>query len=206
MINLNKMKKHYKSKVEEIAHRNIEKGNIVLLGDCVIERLDMKTQLDNHIIYNNGISGDTTVLLKESLYKRCIKYKPSKVFIAIGSNDLGFDQRNVKEIYNNIIEITKEIQKRSSETKIHILSVIPVNTVNRDYINREYVDARDNFDISMINYYLRNYARRNGIKYVDTSKEVRNSFDQLDLNYTLDGFHLNENGYEKVSNMILKYV
>lgn len=206
MIDLNKMKKHYKRKVDEIAHRDIEKGNIVLLGDCVIERLNMEKHLDNHKIYNNGISGDTTVLLKESLYKRCIKYKPSKVFIAIGSNDLGFDQRNVKEIYNNIIEIIMEIRKRSSETEIHILSVIPVNTVNRDYINREYVDTRDNFDISMINYYLRNYAKRNRIKYVDTSKAVRNSFDQLDLNYTLDGFHLNENGYEKVSNMILKYV
>ncbi|MDC0558864.1 GDSL-type esterase/lipase family protein [Candidatus Izimaplasma bacterium] len=206
MIDYSKIKKRYKRKVDEIAHRDIEKGNIVLLGDCVIERLSIDKHLDNHKIYNNGISGDTTVLLMESLYKRCIKYKPSKVFIAIGSNDLGFDNRNVKEIYNNIIEIMKEISRRSSETEIHILSVIPVNPANRDYINREYVDARDNFDISMINYYLRNYARRNRIKYVDTSRAVSNNFDQLDLHYTLDGFHLNESGYEKVSNMILKYV
>lgn len=206
MIDLKQMKKRYKEKTEEMGRRDIEKGNIVLLGDCVIEPLNFEEYYKDKIIYNNGISGDTTALLQESLYKRCIKYKPSKVFISIGSNDLGFDNRNVKEIYENIVKIIKEIKRRSKETEIHILSVIPVNQTDRDYINREYVDARDNFDINMLNYYLRNYVRRNGIKYLDTYKILKNNFDQLDLDFTLDGFHLNENGYEKVVNLIKSYV
>ena len=63
-----------------------------------------------------------------------------------------------------IVGIVKEVQSRSKETEIHIVSVIPVNPAIKDFINREYVDARDNYEISMLNYYLRNYARKNRIR------------------------------------------
>lgn len=206
MINMTKIKKHYKNKLDEIAHRDYEKGNVVLLGDCVIENLDIEKYFDSPVIYNNGISGDTTVLLKETLYKRAIKYKPSKVFISIGSNDIGFDDRPVKEIYNNIIDIVKELKRRTKESEIYLVTVVPVNPSTMEYINREYVDARDNFDINMLNYYLKNYARRNRIKFVDINKHLKNDVDQLNLSYTTDGFHLNETAYEIISNLIREYV
>jgi lysophospholipase L1-like esterase len=200
------IKKHYKNKLEEIAKRDYEKGNVVLLGDCVIENLDIEKYFNSPVIYNNGISGDTTTLLKETLYKRAIKYKPSKVFISIGSNDIGFDDRPVKEIYNNIIAIVKELKKRTKDTEIYLVTVVPVNPANMDYINREYVDTRDNFEINMLNYYLKNYARRNRIKFVDINKHLKNDIDQLNLQYTTDGFHLNETAYEIISNLIRQYV
>ncbi len=206
MINKTDIKKHYRIKLDEIAHRDYEKGNIVLLGDCVIENLDINKFFPDTTIYNNGISGDTTVLLKDSIYKRAIKYKPSKLFISIGSNDLGFDDRTVKEIYNNIIDIVEEVKRRSKETEIYIVTVVPVNPANIDYINREYVDNRDNFEINMLNYYLKNYARRNRIKLLDINKYLKNEFDQLNLEYTIDGFHLNDMGYQVISNLIKQYV
>ena len=206
MINMTSIKKHYNDKLYDIAHRDYEKGEIVLLGDCVIENLNIEEEFNNRMIYNNGISGDTTILLLETLYKRAIKYKPEKLFISIGSNDIGFNHTTVKDIYNNIIEIIKEVQKRSKDTEIYICTVVPVNPANKDYINREYVDARDNFEINMLNYYLKNYARKNKIKYVDVTRELKNNFDQLNLDYTLDGFHLNDNGISILSQLIKEYV
>lgn len=206
MINMTSIKKHYNDKLYDIAHRDIIKGEIVLLGDCVIENLNIEDSFNDRIIYNNGISGDTTVLLLESLYKRAIKYKPEKLFISIGSNDLGFNDATVKDIYNNIIEIVKEVQKRSKETEIYLCTVVPVNPANKDFINREYVDARDNFEINMLNYYLKNYARRNRIKFVDINKHLRNDIDQLNLDYTFDGFHLNDLGNQMIVELIKQYV
>lgn len=197
---------HYKNRMEEIRNQEIVKGQIVLLGDCVIESLDVNTFFNDLEIYNNGISGDTTTLLKETLYKRAIKYKPSKLFISIGSNDFGFDKRDVKEIYNNIMEICAEIRNRSKDTEIHLVSIIPVNPAQIDYINREYVDSRDNFEINMLNYYLRNFAKKNKIKFIDATKELTNQFDLLNLKYTIDGFHLNHSGLEVVSSLIRKHV
>jgi len=205
MINKDKIKKHYKNRLEEIRLQEIVKGQIVLLGDCVIEHVPTEEHLNDQIVYNNGISGDTTVLLLDTLYKRAIKYKPSKLFLSVGSNDIGFDKRDVKEIYNNIISICEEVKRRSKDTEIHLVSVIPVNHSQIDFINRDYVDARDNFDINMLNYYLKNYARKSRIKFLDATKELKNNFDMLNLEYTIDGFHLNTNGLQIVSNLIKKY-
>lgn len=205
-MNSKDRKKHYKNRLQDITEQQIEKGQIVLLGDCVIEYFDTEKYFPELTVYNNGISGDTTELLMETLYKRAIKYKPSKLFLSIGSNDIGFEGRSVKEIYNNIIEIIQEIKTRSKDTEIHLVSVIPVNPANKDFINREYVDRRDNYEIGMLNYYLRNYARKNRIKYVDARRELSTSFDQLSLEYTFDGFHLNESGYDVFSKLIKQYI
>ncbi|KFZ27549.1 MAG: GDSL-like Lipase/Acylhydrolase [Candidatus Izimaplasma bacterium HR2] len=196
----------YKERLQAIADRDYDKNQVVLIGDCLIENLDIDKHFNEMCIYNNGISGDTTELLIKTLYKRAIKYKPSKLFISIGSNDMGFENTSVKDIYRNIITIVEEVQRRSKDTQIHIVSVIPVNPANMDIINREYVDARDNHEIGMLNYYLKNYVRKNKLKFVDITKHLQNDFEQLDLNYTVDGFHLNEDGYSVVSEQIKIYI
>ena len=196
----------YKERLQVISDRDYDKNQVVLIGDCLIENLDIDKHFNEMCIYNNGISGDTTELLIKTLYKRAIKYKPSKLFISIGSNDMGFENTSVKDIYRNIITIVEEVQRRSKDTQIHIVSVIPVNPANTDIINREYVDARDNHEIGMLNYYLKNYVRKNKLKFVDITKHLQNDFEQLDLNYTVDGFHLNEDGYSVVSEQIKIYI
>lgn len=205
-MNMTEIKKHYNEKLREISQRDYEKEQVVLLGDCVIENLNIDKYFQNQIIYNNGINGDTSLKLQETLYKRAIKYKPSKLFISIGSNDFGFDNRSVKEVYNTIIEIVKEVKARSKKTEIYLVTVVPVNPANSDFINRAFVDTRDNSDIQMLNYYLKNYANRNKIKFVDINKHLKNDFDQLNLDYSIDGFHLNDTGYKLVTDLIKQYV
>lgn len=200
------IKEHYKKRLEEITKSDIEKGEVIFAGDCVIEYYDCEHFLPDANIYNHGIGGDTTDSLKKSLFKRVIKHKPRKLFISIGSNDFGFDQKSVKEIYNNIMEIIEEVRRRSKKTEIYLLSVLPVNPANLESINRDYVDSRDNYEINMLNYYLRNYARKNRIKFIDLKEHLATSFDQLDLKYTFDGFHLNEHGYDQVTKLIKQFI
>jgi len=206
MMNKKEIIKRYKEKLKTISEQDYNKNQIVLIGDCMIENLDIGTYFKETLIYNNGISGDTTELLMNTLYKRAIKYKPSKLFISIGSNDMGFENTSVKDIYHNIITIVEEVEKRSKDTEIHIVSVIPVNPAHMDNINREYVDSRDNHEIGMLNYYLRNYVKKNKLKFVDITKHLQNDFEQLNLDYTNDGFHLNETGYNVVSEQIKIYI
>lgn len=199
-------KKYYKEQLQAIAQRDFEKGHIVLLGDCVFENMDIEKYFEGYTVYNNGIGGDTTRLLYETLYKRAIKYKPKKLFISVGSNDLAYEDLSVKEIYQNIINITEEVKRRSKDTEIYILTTLPVNPANKSYINREVVDRVDNFEVNMLNYYLKNYANRYNMNLVDVYKHLKNDFDQLCLHYTTDGYHLNEDGYTIMSNLIKRYV
>lgn len=205
-MNKKLIKQRYKERLIKISNREFDKNQIVLIGDCLIENIKLKGEFPDLTIYNNGISGDTSLLLMKTLYKRAIKYKPSKLFLSVGSNDMGFEDMNVKDIYKNIIAIVEEVKRRSKDTEIHILSIVPVNPANMDNIAREYVDARNNFDINMLNYYLRNYSRKNRFKFVDITKHLKNDFDQLKIEYTIDGFHLNDLGYSVVSKTIKQYV
>ncbi len=198
--------KRYKERLAQISSNEFEKNQIVLIGDCLIENLSIEKFFPDLTIYNNGISSDTSQLLMASLYKRAIKYRPSKLFLSIGSNDMGMENKNIKEIYNNIVAIVEEVQRRLKHTEIHILSIVPVNPANMDIIAREYVDTRDNYDINLLNGHLKRYARRNNLKYVDVSKRLRNDFQQLNIEYTIDGFHLNDLGYTIVSNLIREFV
>lgn len=200
------LRKHHKDRTYDISHRSFEKGNIVLLGDCVIELLPIDEVVDGNITYNNGIQGDTTELLAETLYQRVIKYKPSKCFISIGSNDIGTNKETVKEIYHNIIDIVKTIKERSKETTIYLLSIVPVNEMGHLEHASASARDRDNFDIKMLNYYLRNYARKNRLGYVDVAKHLMNDYDQLNTEYTIDGFHLNDYGNKVYLQTIKQYV
>lgn len=204
-MDLKKVKKQYKIKLEEIREKDVIKGQTLLVGDCVFDNANLYDYINEGEIVNNGICGDTTITLKETLYKRAIKYKPSTLFLSIGSNDIGFDRRDVKEIYNNYIEIVEELKKRTKETRIILLSVLPVNPVYKDKTDKQLVEDRSNFDINMLNYYIRNYASRNRIKFLNLNPHLANNFEQLNVDYTTDGYHLNKDGYQVLSELILKY-
>ncbi len=79
-MDLKKVKKDYKIKLEGIKEKPIVKGQIVLVGDCLFDNAHLSDYIDDEQIINNGICGDTTISLKDTLYKRAIKYKPSVLF------------------------------------------------------------------------------------------------------------------------------
>jgi len=194
-----------KKRLEEIKQQEIEKNQIVFVGDCLVERFDLPKTYEGYKLYNHGIEGDTTKQLLSTLYKRVIKYKPAAVVVSIGGHDLRAHTK-VKEIYERIIEVVETIKKRSKDTAIYVFSVVPVNIAHEPFINREIVEEINNIDVELLNYYLKNYARKHHITYIDITKELKNDFNQLTLSYTVDGFHLNQKGYQIVKNILSSYV
>lgn len=198
-------RKHYKQRLEEIRQQEVMKNQIVFVGDCLVERFELPAFYEGYKIFNHGIEGDTTEELIETLYKRVIKYKPAGVVISIGGHDLK-ERTKVKEIYERLIEIVETIKKRSKDTAIYVFSVVPVNIAHEPFIDREMVEDINNVDVELLNYYVKNYARKNGVTYIDITKELKNDFNQLTLSYTIDGFHLNQKGYQIVKNILSSYV
>ncbi|MGS0972078.1 MAG: SGNH/GDSL hydrolase family protein [Candidatus Izemoplasmataceae bacterium] len=197
--------KHYKKRLEEIKKQEVIKNQIVFVGDCLVERFELPKMYEGYTLFNHGIEGDTTIELLETLYKRVIKYKPAGVVISIGGHDLK-SRTKVKEVYERMIEIVETIKKRSKDTAIYLFSVVPVNIAHEPFIDREMVEDINNVDVELLNYYVKNFARKNGITYMDITRELKNDFNQLALSYTIDGFHLNQKGYQIVKNILSSYV
>lgn len=96
---------YQKALVKKYRMRNkyIKKGQILFVGSSLMEHFpieEMQAVLSlDRFIYNRGVGGITTKDLL-SLMNECIfELEPSKIFINIGSNDIGGGLDNEKKKY-----------------------------------------------------------------------------------------------------------
>lgn len=184
---------------------NMTDENIVFLGDSITERYDLDDYYKNVHQVNSGFSGHRTDDILDNMYERVYRYNPTKVFLLIGTNDIQMEETN-DYIYENIIEIVKEIKKERPHTKIYVESLYPINNSDDEKIDKKMVGIRSNEDINEINDRLKKYCNKYGFTYIDINTKLRNKDGLLELDYTKDGLHLNDEGYKKVTSILNKYI
>lgn len=179
--------------------------NIVFFGDSITKKYNTDEFYPDHNVVNNGISGNKTLDLLERIENDVYKFNPSKVFLLIGINDLNHDVSE-KEILNNIQKIVNGIKANRKYSKIYIESVYPIN---RDSLNEneyEFNDEITNERLKKFNDRLETLCYENGITYIDVFSELIDENGNLKENYTIEGLHLNDLGYFKVTNVLDKYI
>lgn len=109
-------------------------------------------------------------------------------------------------IAGRIIKITEKIRSRKKNTKIYIQSVYPVNKTNNKKIKKTEIGKRNNEKISEINKLLEKAADGKTVIYIDIYRHLTDEENNLDIKYTIEGLHLNAEGYKKVSQLLLPYL
>jgi lysophospholipase L1-like esterase len=118
------MERGYHRRVELFASYDVQPGDVVMLGDSITEGADWQDLLPGVRIHNQGIGGDDTdgVLRRLALVT---DRRPGKVFVMIGTNDIGKGVHSVDEIVANITTIVDRIRADSPTTEIYLQSVLP---------------------------------------------------------------------------------
>lgn len=125
-----------------------KEGGTVFVGDSLIEFFPIKKYLGRNLnLINRGIAGTDTKWLLDHLQEQVFDLKPSKVFILIGTNDIGMGLA-LPDILANIVQIVSKIRSQFLETEICLLSLLPVND---EPIFQERVKIRQNKDIEELN-------------------------------------------------------
>jgi lysophospholipase L1-like esterase len=189
---------YYKMRKTMLSTFPISKGAIVFLGDSLTDQGEWNELLKNCQIVNRGISGDTTEGVFNRL-DRITKYKPRKIFLMIGVNDLWNESKTIPEIINNYQKNLEFIQQKSPQTQVFIESLLPIN-------NRSYQIAIDNRDIITVNQELKKLAEQFSCQYLNLHDRFLNDNGQLDVKYTMDGVHLTTEGYLLWAKSIEPYV
>lgn len=198
---------HYNERVAYFKELNkrLKAGGIVFLGDSITEHFIVSEFFSEHFVINRGISGDTTdgVLkrLKESIYD----LKPSKIFLMIGTNDLG-DGKEPEYIINNIEKIIKKIHERLPETIIFLEYIYPVRKDGDNKIKKRMVGKRNNESINKINEGITKISDKYQITNIDIHSLLQDKYGDLKLEYTVEGLHLTPLGYGIVVKEIEKYL
>lgn len=191
--------KYYPERILEFKNNPLTKGGIVFLGNSITEGGDdwaKRIKIKN--TFNRGISGDITDGVLERL-KEIIFYKPKLVFILIGHNDLwSFRIKSgvpsIKYIGKNILKIVDVIKNGSPNSSIYVQSILPTRHVTKDnYFEKS---------IIKINKYLLKNEKKFNYKFIDLYSYFIDANGLLSVDYTYDGGHLNEKGYELWSNII----
>ncbi len=167
--------------------------SIIFLGDSITAFCNWSELFSQPNIINRGISGDT---IDGLLYRveEVIKRKPKKIFLMIGINDLG-KGKEVNEILNQYDTLIHKIHTSLPETTIYIQSILPAK---RKHLN--------NSDIKNINTGLTKISKKYSINYIDLHTSFLSKNNDLDDQYSLDGLHLNGEGYLLWKKIIQEYL
>lgn len=170
---------------------------IVFIGDSLTDYCEWGELLQNATIKNRGIAGDTTEGVLNRL-DEIIEMKPAKIFLLIGTNDLIYG-RNVGEIALDYEKIIKTCTQKLPDSKIYVQSIPPVNSKLNSYI-------KSDKEIMNLNQEIKKIANQYHVEYLDLHSILVTSEGELASDYTTDGLHFTNKGYEKWKKLLIKYV
>lgn len=169
---------------------------ILFLGDSITDNAEWAELFGNNPnIKNRGIGGDDTDGVWERLAE-VTESKPDRVFIMIGTNDLAYGKTK-EYVIENYRKILNKIVSDSPGTEIYVQSVLPVNEAIHS--------TRPNADIDYINEQLKTISGELNLTYIDLASVFKKD-GNMNPKYSIDGLHLNGEGYEIWKANILKYV
>ena len=199
-------------KIERYREENktSQKGQTVFTGSSLMEMFPINKLLNEHgddtIIYNRGIGGFISDDLLAVIDVCATDLMPSKVFINIGTNDLSWSTVPISQLMNNYDKIISAIEKAVPDVKIYLMAYYPVNYEAAAEEMKECLKIRTNEKINAANAEVKKLAEKHGQRYIDINRNLKDDKGRLKAEYTIEGMHINEDGYRAVYDDIMAFV
>jgi lysophospholipase L1-like esterase len=171
-------------------------NKIIMLGNSITAEAEWAELLENPDILNRGIIGDGTGDILNRL-DAVIAMQPRQIFLLIGVNDLLYlPLSKTIENYENIVA---RIRKGTPQTELILESVLPIhNDLRRNGMRNE--------DIVALNQKIKDIADRNQLIFIDLHVQFKNTEGGLRQEFSMDGIHLNGDGYLLFKDIIKPFV
>jgi lysophospholipase L1-like esterase len=189
---------YYQGRMELFASLGGQKKAIVFLGNSITERGVWSELLPGEIIMNRGIGGDNTFGVLARL-NDVMRYKPKKIFLLIGINDIGRGLP-VDVISNNYKRIIEQVRTGSPKTKLYVQSVLPLN---EKILKAEYLKGKKD-SIIKLNTAIQAMAKEAGCTYINLHPVFEDAPENLKEDLTIDGIHLKPAAYVEWVNYLKK--
>ncbi|AEL28594.1 SGNH/GDSL hydrolase family protein [Cyclobacterium marinum] len=190
----------FKGQVEKIHQDNPIQENlnsIVFTGSSTIRMWkSLQEDFPQHNVINAGFGGSQASDLLYYIDELILDYKPTKVFIYEGDNDIS-SGKSTDEILMTFNLITSKIHEALPETEIVIIS--PKPSVARWKLADQYLE---------LNKKLKKFTKSEKyMKYADLWKPMLNKDKEpMDDIFIQDNLHMNEKGYAIWAKTIKKYL
>ncbi|PTA77182.1 GDSL-type esterase/lipase family protein [Serratia sp. Nf2] len=178
-------------KEKEMHHLNPGKFSYIMFGDSITKGGKWNKLLPGYSVGNRGISGDDTSGMLER-FEDVEKTGAKTVFIMAGTNDVS---RKVRPeiVVGNITAMTNKMRKDG------------INVVIQSTILSGKERESKNKSINIINSSLKEYSVKSGVPFLDLNKNLSEN-GLLKREYTYDGTHLTDRGYDVWSKILLNFL
>ena len=182
----------------------LREPEIIFVGDSMIDYYPVEELLVSQKSFvNRGIKGYKSYQILEHFSDHFFGRKLEKVFLLIGTNDL-VTEKEQAEIIDNVYLTIQMLKREYPHILIHLISVLPVNE-HPNYKGTVYI--RKNSDIQDLNQSYKSLSQQiESVKYIDVYNCFLDQAGQLKETYTVDGLHLNIEGYIVLSKELQKYL
>lgn len=174
-------------------------ARVVFMGDSITEGWGMKATatapgrgefFPGKPFINRGVSGQTTPQMLIRFRQDVIDLKPKVVVILAGTNDIAENtgKETLEEIGDNIASMSE--LARANGIRVVLCSVLPAS----DFHWHPGLEPAPK--IRELNEWIKHYAAKNGIVYVDYYSSLANSDGGLKAEFSPDGVHPNKAAYD----------
>lgn len=208
------MEKEQNSRLEQYRRLNTcaRKGQIVFAGSSLMEFFPVNELLQSMeidaCVYNRGISGYVSEQLLEHMQDLILDLEPSKLFINIGTNDIG---RGIADrLWGNYEAILKRVQSALPACRIYVMAYYPCNDLDDfgmgEAEHRACFKTRTPESLMRANQELERMAERLGCRYIDVNRGLSDARGRLRREICVDGVHLYGDGYIPVLQNLKAYL
>ena len=170
----------------------ISDRSIVFIGNSITNMGNWHEHFgDNQLVVNRGNSGACSYEALENL-ESILVGKPDKIFVMIGTNDIGTATGTPETIALNAEALINRVKNESPATKLHIVSTFPSSNGLRSPENH-----------AEINRLLKDVCVRTQTPFIDLWDEMQGI---LDNSISADRLHVTEKGYYIWSTALAPYL
>ncbi len=192
-----------KSETYEILNKHAQSGKIVFFGDSLTDFYPLQEFFDEPTIYNRGVAGDTTDNLLARL-DNVTDIAPSKVFLLIGTNDIGIG-KSPRYAAANTKKIILKIKEACPDCKVYIQSQYPIRR-GKNLFSFFACLFRSRKRLHKLDELNRINAQELGCAFIEIYPSLCDEKNRLKKEYTFDGLHMSALAYCKISSILDKYI
>lgn len=209
------MKNEQMGKIEKFRYLNesAKKGETLFTGSSLMEHFPINELLMDYgmenVIYNRGVGGFKTDDMLEHMEEQIFGTEPSKIFINIGTNDIGAPDYKLEVLMEKYEKILTQIKERLPETEVYMMAYYPVNEVDKvpeGEWGKTLFATRTNENIALANKEVEKLADKMGYYYIDVSEGLRDENGRLKKEFTIEGIHMYANGYRVILENMKPYL
>lgn len=209
------MKNEQMGKIEKFRYLNesAKKGETLFTGSSLMEHFPINELLMDYgmenVIYNRGVGGFKTDDMLEHMEEQIFGTEPSKIFINIGTNDIGAPDYKLEVLIEKYEKILTQIKERLPETEVYMMAYYPVNEVDKvpeGEWGKTLFATRTNENIALANREVEKLADKMRYHYIDVSEGLRDENGRLKKEFTIEGIHMYANGYRVILENMKPYL